>query len=422
MQSLVADLVAPDADPAPGSAGRPRVLPALLLWTALLVCVLRRATSRLAIWRLLASHGLWDAPQIAVGDQAVYKRLDAAGTQPLQALFAQLTTLLQTRLTPYADTTLAPFATTVVALDETTLDPVARLLPTQRPLRPGDVGLLPGKLSGVFDIRLQQWRHLAHQPAPTQNEKVAARSLLAQVPQGSLILADLGYFGFAWFDDLTDQGYHWVSRLREKTSYTVRHRFYDQDGVFDGLIWLGAYRADRAAHTVRLVQFRVGTRQYAYLSNVLDPQQLPLHEIARLYLRRWDIELAIKLVKRELGLHLIWGSKAVAVVQQMWAVLIIAQIVQALRVEIAGQAGVAVDNVSVALLVAYLPQFVARGQDGVAAFVAQGRTLGFIRTSTRIRNRAPVLDPALVVPAPPGLVLMRAPRYAQRKCGSRRVT
>jgi hypothetical protein len=40
------------------------------------------------------------------------------------------------------------------------------------------------------------------------------------------------------------------------------HRFYDQDGVFDGLIWLGAYRADRAAHAVRRVQFRVGTRQY----------------------------------------------------------------------------------------------------------------------------------------------------------------
>ncbi len=385
LAGLLADII--PADPTDGP-GRPRVLPALLLWSALLVCVLRRATSRLAIWRLLASRGLWRYPHIPVTDQAVYKRLDAAGTQPLVALFTQVSTLLRAQLAPYADATLAPFAADVVAVDETTLDPVARILPALRPLPRGAAALLPGKLSSVFDLRLQQWRHIAHQPNPQQNEKVAARSLLAHVAVGSLILADLGYFGFAWFDDLTRAGYWWVSRLREKTSYTVLHRFYDQDGVFDGLIWLGAYRADRAAHAVRLVQFRVGTRQYQYLTNVLDPQQLPLHEIARLYVRRWDIELAFKLIKQQLGLHLLWTGKPDAVLQQVWAVLIIAQILQALRVEIAGRAGVDVFAVSMALLVAYLPQFTAEGQDGVAAFVAQGRTLRFIRPSTRTQVRA----------------------------------
>jgi hypothetical protein len=28
--------------------------------------------------------------------------------------------------------------------------------------------------------------------------------MLANLPPGSLIVADLGYFGFRWFDDLTD--------------------------------------------------------------------------------------------------------------------------------------------------------------------------------------------------------------------------
>ena len=418
LQRLLADLVPADADPT--GSGRPRVLPALLLWTALLVGVLQRATSRRAIWRLLASHGLWHYPRIAVTDQAVYKRLDQAGCQPLIDLFTQVSHLLQRRLTRYADQTLAPLATTVVALDETTLDPVARILPALRPLPRGAAALLPGKLSSVFDLRLQQWRHIEHQPNPEQNEKVAARGLLAHVPAGSLILADLGYFGFAWFDALTSTGYWWVSRLREKTSYTVLHRYYDQDGVFDGLIWLGAYRADRAAHAVRLVQFRVGTRTYQYLTNVLDPQQLPMHEVARLYVRRWDIELGFKLIKRHLGLHVVWTGKAGAVLQQVWAVLIIAQILQALRVEIAGRAGVDPFEVSMALLVEYLPQFEARGLDGVAEFVAQGRALGFIRPSRRTKVQAPVLDPATFAPLPPGLVLTRKPRYAQRKCGSRK--
>ncbi len=132
--------------------------------------------------------------------------------------------------------------------------------------------------------------------------------MLKKIEKGALILADLGYFGFEWFDDLTKGGYHWVSRLREKTSYTVLHRYYDKDGVFDGLIFLGAYRADRAAHAVRLVQFQVGKRRFEYITNVLDPQKLPMHEIARLYMRRWDIELGFKLVKRYLGLHLLWSG------------------------------------------------------------------------------------------------------------------
>ena len=49
---------------------------------------------------------------------------------------------------------------------------------------------------------------------------------MAELPAGTLVLADLGYFGFAWFDWLTDRGYHWLSRLRAKTSYKVIHTFY----------------------------------------------------------------------------------------------------------------------------------------------------------------------------------------------------
>ncbi len=104
--------------------------------------------------------------------------------------------------------------------------------------------------------------------------------------------------------------------------------------------------------------------------------------------------------------------------QQVWAVLIIAQILQALRVEIAGRAEVDVFEVSMALLVVYLPQFTAQGLDGVAEFVAQGRRLRFLRPSTRTQVQAPVLDLATYAPLPPDLDLTRTPRYAERKCGS----
>lgn len=235
------------------------------------------------------------------------------------------------------------------------------------------------------------------------------------------MLFDLGYFGFEWFDHLTDSGYHYLSRMRAKTSYEVVH-LYHQDkeaGTLDCVAWLGKHRADRAAHAVRLVRFRVGQKTHSYITNVLDPSLLPLHEIPRLYARRWDFELAIKLVKRELGLHLLWSCKPVVVQQQVWAVLIIAQVLQALRMEVAARAEVEVEEVSMGLLVRYMPRFSSRGLDPLKEFVEQGRALGFIRPSRRIDRRVPEIAPERLRALPEGVALIRKPRYSKRKCGPR---
>jgi hypothetical protein len=402
--------------------GRPRILPALVLWAGLLICILRGSSEQRAIWRLLSLGQLWSYPRVAITDEAVYRRLESGGTLPMERLFAQITQVLQPRLAPYADHTLAPFAAEVVALDECTLDPVARLLPALRDLPPGDRGLLPGKLAGLFDLRRQQWLTIQQRPETQQNEKVAARDLIDALPVGSLILADLGYFGFAWFDDLTARHYHFVSRLRAKTSFVVQHVFYRDGETFDGIVFLGAYRADRAAHAVRLVQFRVGRTLFQYITNVLDPAVLTIRDIATLYARRWDIELAVLLVKQHLKLHLLWSSKTVVVQQQVWAVLIIAQILQALRLEIAGRAGVSPFDVSMALLVQYAPQCAAHGQDVLETFVTLGRDLGFIRPSRRTTIHAPDIPRGWLAPLPPDLPLVRTPRYANRKCTSRQTS
>ncbi len=391
-----------------GSAGQ--------LWL-LLVGVLRGAGSQQAVWRLLAVRGLWDYPRFPVTDEAVRKRLAAGGTAALVALFRRISAALAARLAPFADATLAPFAAEVVALDSTTLDPLARSLPALRGLP--TKARLPGKLAGLFDLRRQQWRHVQHVADAAENDKVAARGLLAGLPPGSLVLADLGYFAFAWFDDLAAAGHYYISRLRAGTSYEVLHAFYHQGDTFDGLVWLGAHRADRAGRAVRLVQFRHGGTLYRYLTNVLDPTTLPLREVARLYARRWDFELAVKLVKRHLGLHLFWSATPVVVQQQLWATLCVAQILHALQLEVAGRAGVDPFEVSLALLVEYFPQLARDGHDPVAFFVERGRQAGFIRPSTRTAIRAPAIPTAALTPLPPGTTLTRAPRHAGRNCGKR---
>jgi hypothetical protein len=271
---------------------------------------------------------------------------------------------------------------------------------------------LGGTLAGVFDLRRQQWRTVQLRTDAAQNEKVAAPDLVAALVPGTLVVADLGYFGFHWFDDLTAAGLWWVSRLRAKTSYTLVHTYYQEGETLDALVWLGAYRADKARYAVRLVQFRVGATLHRYLTNVLEPETFPLREIAQVYARRWDIELAFLLLKEHLHLQLLWSAKPVVLQQQVWAALIVSQVIHAFQFEVAARAHCDPFEVSLALLVEYFPRLAADGHDPVQVFVTQGRTLGFIRPSRRTTIVAPLIPPEQLVPLPPGVALEREPRYA----------
>jgi len=404
-------------------AGRPRDLPSVAMWTTLLLCVLKGVSGVRDVWRALVQQG-YD-----ICDQTLSDRLDLEGTDWLQQLFGQITTMLAAWLEPLLQQQpwyqLAPFATAVLVLDETTLDPVARKLPLWRALKKGAVELLPGKLAGLFDVRLQLWQRIDYLPDAFQNCKVHARVMLEGVAKGTLVLFDLGYFGFEWLDELSLRQYWYVCRLREKTSYTLLHTFSEQDGVFDGLVWLGNYQA-RARCAVRLVRVQMGVRTVEYLTNVLDPTTLSVQEIARLYARRWDIELAFLTLKTYLGLHLWWNSKVSGILQQVWACLIIAQILHAVRLEIACRAQVDPFEVSLPLVVSHLPQVLAHEEDPISYCVRRGRDLGFIRPSSRTSIQVPPIQPSTIVPRPADLVLEREPHYPHdpgvpgRKAGNKK--
>jgi Transposase DDE domain len=290
MQSLIGEERA-------GEPGRPVTLPSISLWMAVLVGVLRGLKSIRAVWRLLAAGGWWNLPRYEIGDQAVYKRIEEEGWKPLAQLFERISQLLAQWLQPALEayqqrhTPLAPFASEVVAVDEMYLDQVSRRLPILRHFKKGDMHLLPGKLVALFDVRSQQWRAIEYMEEATENGMEVARTILASVRHGALVLADLGYFGFRWFDELTEQGYSWVSRVKGKTTVVVVHTYYEAGDMFDRLVWLGA-RDTLGKYVVRQVQFWQGGQLRQYFTNVCDPTVLPLVEIARLYARRWDIELA----------------------------------------------------------------------------------------------------------------------------------
>jgi len=406
------------AIPAKGGRGRPASFSLNHLWLALLIGILSQADGLRRVWRCMVLGPIGSFPMLTVTYEAVRSRLLAAGTTSLQAFFEQISAHLQHVLLKEQGSalSLACFAPQVVALDESTLDQLKRLTHDLREVPDKDAHLQPGKLAGLFDLRLQQWVRLQFRADVPAGCNVGILELLSGLAHGSLILADLGYFSFPWFDYLTEQGFFWISRLKERTSYTVQQVFYQDEanGVLDALIWLGAYRADRAAYAVRLVQYQLAGKTYSYLTNVLDPAQLSMLEIAQLYARRWDIELAFLTLKREVGIALWWGAKQEIVLIQLWLALILAQILQALRLQIAWQAGVEPFDVSMHLLVELLSTCCPTDTDVVSTLVERGRFLGLIRPSRRKLIATPARETehicSLFEEAPPP----RRARYAGR--------
>ena len=396
--------------------GKPATLSALHLCLGIVLSGLEGFGSQLQLWRRLCLEAIGPFAPVLVSDQAVYNRLGrAAGV--MRAFFEQISAWMSEQVEGLQDRRLAPWASQVLALDESTLDALGRWVPELRAALPGDARLLAGRISALFDVRRQQWVRVELWQEAVANCKQQARLMLEGLQVGTLLLFDRGYLSFPWFDELTERGLWWISRYANHASMQVRHVFYQGDGVLDAIVWLGRYRADRAKYAVRLVQFYHQGQLHRYLTNVLDPQHLSVADLARLYARRWDIELAFGVLKEHLRVSQLWSAKWEVVQVQIWAGLLLAQLFHGLQVQLAAQEGVDPFEVSIDLLVQLVPPLLMRGIAPLPYLGRLGREVGLIRPSTRLRVEGPLIDPRWITPAPPEALRPRdTVRYAQRKC------
>ena len=392
--------------------GAPEKLPVAHLLLACILGLFERVSGPTDLWRLILLRPIGSFAPVQLTDRAVRQRLLSLKLAPFARLLELVNTALQQRpALPWA-CQLAPFAAQIVCLDETTLDRVARLCDGLTHLSVSNPLLLAGKLAGLFDLRSQQWVRLQLRRDGLAHCKTGVLLLIEGLPPGSLILADLGYFSFLWFDALTDLGYWWVSRVKPRASYELLTLLYQQGETLDALVWLGSYRSDHAAHAVRLIRFRFQGVLYEYFTNVTDPRMLSMAEVAQLYARRWDIERAFAVLKEQLGLNLWWGCDPTLLIQQIYLTVTVAQVLHRLHLEIAAQAQVDPYDVSISTLLLLLRKADWTCQDGlVPTLIQRGRAVHLIRPNSRIKVQTPQPDLRDYTPIPPDLVLLRPRKH-----------
>lgn len=406
------------ADPprsTPGKRGAPQKVSWAHLWFRLIFCVMGGMRSYQDLRRDLAEQPLGPFPRLVLTDDALIKRFKQAGLAPLQELLARLSQRLGRLLSQLCPCALASFASAIVSFDETTWDAVQRRVSSLRQVPRGDPRLLPGKLAARFNIRTQLWDLVQFRDDPQGNCKLDVCSLLEGLEVGTLLLFDLGYFSFAFFDYLSEMGYWYISRLRDDTHYQIEHTFYRHDGTLDALVWLGSLgrNGSRTGRLVRLVRFWDGKALRLYLTNQTDPRLLPLPDVARLYARRWDIELAFLTLKEHLDLHHWWSAIPVLRKQQALVVLIVSQLLHATRLLIAAEQGLDPFEVSLPLLAKAMPRLLARRQHPVVWACRCGHKLGLFRPSSRLQPVVPDPPPTQYVSPPPELRFTRLASYRE---------
>jgi hypothetical protein len=303
---------------------RKRVLTLPVMVAIILSLVWRRLGVLAEVQRTLAQEGLlWVAP-VEISEQAIAKRLDTLPASVLAQVFAEVSTRLQAQPAPVlpgleAWAAVRAHFPQIAVVDGSTLEALRKKTQSLR----GREGVV---LAGRTMVMVEAFTHRPLWQLYTEdaaaNDKRFAPQILAALPVGGLLIFDLGFFSFLWFDAFTTQQKFFVTRLRQKTAYRTVHVLGEGPHYRDEIIELGQYRSHPCRHRVRLVSVLWHGQWYRYLTNVLDPQVLSARQVCELYRHRWRIEDAFSVTKRVLDLAYLWKASANGVQLQLYATLL----------------------------------------------------------------------------------------------------
>jgi len=153
------------------------------------------------------------------------------------------------------------------------------------------------------------------------HEIQVARKLKLQA--GTMLVFDRGYADYGWFENLTLQGVHFVTRLKDNATYfVVEQREPVDEGVrADEIVMMEKWAGSETAPFLRRVEYwdEDNQRDLVFLTNHLD---LPAGIVAAVYKERWQIELLFKALKQNLRVKTFVGTTANALKTQIWTALI----------------------------------------------------------------------------------------------------
>ncbi len=343
---------------------RQRTLTLPVMMALLLSAVWRQIAAVNELARLIRDEAvLWEEPK-KVSQQALAERFNTLPAALFLNVLNQLLPLMQQRwekrvrpLPPEIAWAQQRFTTCLIA-DGSTLDALIRKVGLLRDLEKHP---LAGKMTALLHLGSQLPDKLWFDTKATSHDQSFWEAILAHVQSGSLLLFDLGYTNFTYYRLLTEKGVTYVTRAKSNLKYEVVQVLVNTPVFRDRIVWIGT-GDDR--QQVRLVEVLYGKSWRRFLSNELDPEQLPARYLVALYYRRWTIERAYATIKRLLGLAYFWSGSQNAVELQLWSTWIVYTVLIDLCDEVAGLLRLPFERISVEMVfrsIYYYTKAVKRG-------------------------------------------------------------
>ncbi len=147
---------------------------------------------------------------------------------------------------------------------------------------------------------------------------------LLKFPKGSIVAMDRGYNDYGWYNQLTDKGIFFVTRLKSnaKTRVVQRRPVLAQKGVTSDqtIEFTGVQTAKKCPIRLRRIGYRDSEtgKRYVFLTNNF---KLAAKTIADIYKARWQVELFFKWIKQNLKIKSFIGTSKNAVMTQIWIAL-----------------------------------------------------------------------------------------------------
>jgi hypothetical protein len=367
-----------------------RILSLPVMLAALLSLVWRRIPSVRVLAQTLANEPLlWSAPR-QVSQQALDQRLRclpaALFGQVLEQALPELESRSRSRTRPQPPVVrraLEHFER-LWLLDATTLEALFHKLEALRE-RKGVV--LGGKVMALLDLSSKLPVKLWLDDDPAVNEKAFLERIKAALPPATLLIFDLGFYAFPFFDWLSDHQVSFITRARDKGRFKEIATLHSSTHARDRIVQFGQYASNPCRHPLRLIELCHKDRWHRYLTNVLEPETLGAADVASLYTRRWCIEETFQHTKRLLGLSYLWSGAHNAIEMQVWASFMFYCVLIDLCDQVAELLGHPLDAISIEMVYRGLYHYAVAQRTGraddPAKYLATQGNLGIVKVKRR---------------------------------------
>ena len=381
---------------------RDRILTLPLMVAAVLTLLWRDVAGVTELNRLLETEGFLWSPQTKVSQQALSQRFLTFPAVLFERIYQEILPKLKIRwssrqkrpLPESVQFALSKFEKIWIA-DGSTLEALFRKLKSLEEVKQG---LLAGKMGVVMDLVTRIPVEIWFEENPAASDTRFEQRLLDLVSTRTLLLLDRGFYHFQFWQQLIDQGIHFITRVKVNAKIQYEQVFTDSFTLRDRLVKIGSGAKKTPIVTLRLIEVKVGKSWHTYLTSVLDPEVLPPYVVIDLYGKRWRIEDAFNVVKRLLGLSYLWTGTINGIKLQIWATWLFYSVLVDLGDAVADELSLPFDRISLEMIYRGLYYFQgasSRGEasDPVKYFAApEQKILGIVKT-VRKPNKKLIVAP-----------------------------